>query len=220
MKDTLMEPWQRVAVREIEDFSVKLTLASNNEVFWKWYSVANDEVERIITEKFRSAPAVVPEPIKASEIIEPVKEVEVKTNEIKLSEFDKPVEVIKEKKVRAKKKEVSVEALHGKEPVEDETFSVIRKWFAENNAEMVEETIVRKKKDLEGVVAVKSSLGNVHMFMKFKDKKKVNDAELSLAQSRARTKNLSLIFLSTGELSKKAEAYAEKNHIMCRKIAI
>lgn len=219
MKDTLMEPWQRVAVREIEDFSVKLTLASSGEVFWKWYAVANAEAENLINEKF---PKRQVEEEKALEELKLPKISETLLDLVTSKKTDEPkLEIKKEEAVSPKKNVRKKKVILPEEKPELSTeLKFIEEWLAGNGGELIEGEVLRKKKDIEAVASIKSSMGNVHLFVKFKDKKKISDADLSLAQGKARAKNISLLFLSTGELTKKAEKYAEKNHILHRQVNI
>ncbi len=50
LADSLIEPWQRVALREISDFAVPIKLIDNNteEIFWRWYLLPENEAVSII----------------------------------------------------------------------------------------------------------------------------------------------------------------------------
>jgi len=52
MRDRLLEPVIRVALRSIKDFAVPLQVKINDnvEIFWKWYLLTNEEAARIIKE--------------------------------------------------------------------------------------------------------------------------------------------------------------------------
>lgn len=54
LKDSALEPVQRVAIRRIKDFAVPLMVNNNNEsqVFWKWHLMDNSEAEKAIKEHF------------------------------------------------------------------------------------------------------------------------------------------------------------------------
>ncbi|MBU1204221.1 MAG: hypothetical protein KKG60_04100 [Nanoarchaeota archaeon] len=203
LKDSEIEPWQRVAVREINDFSVKLTVASTEEVFWKWYSVPNSEAEKIIIGmSAEKKEEIEPE---EPEIGQPIPEdVQMALGDVG-AEQNVIADVVR---IEPKKKDSGEYALN-----------LFRGFLGRMGAEIIEEKVVRKSKDIESVVRMPSNAGPVHFFVKFKDKKKVNDAELSLAQTRAKARNCLLFFLGTGDMTKKAQVYAEKHNIIFKKFS-
>ncbi len=73
LRDTSIEPWQRVALREISDFTVPIKVLNNSkeEIFWRWYLFEENEAVNIIN-KFMSQE----KPIKEDSIQEktPIKE--------------------------------------------------------------------------------------------------------------------------------------------------
>src|SRR3989344_9691345 len=48
LRDNLIEPWQRVALREISDFAFPIRTDNNEEVFWRWYLFPENEAVQII----------------------------------------------------------------------------------------------------------------------------------------------------------------------------
>src|SRR3989338_6511377 len=42
LEDVALEPWQRVALRELGDFAKKLTIYTG-EIFWKWHLISDKE---------------------------------------------------------------------------------------------------------------------------------------------------------------------------------
>src|SRR3989344_7721634 len=107
LKDSLLEPWQRVAIREIKDFAVMLK-TKDEEIFWKWYQLPDKEVEPLILEFYKK-----PEPEKIKKLIEEKKEAKVEEKkEIKTEETEEKPEIKimivkpKEKKQIKEKKEI------------------------------------------------------------------------------------------------------------------
>lgn len=201
VKDTELEPWQRVAVREIKDFSVKLTIASTGEVFWKWYALLNSQAEEMIRNFTGKTKIKKLEPV--------LKKLESSKVEVKLP-------LVKQKTL-GEVKGINPKEISSKKKVEEE-FKLVQEFLNGKGADIVEEKVVRKKKDVEYVVQMPFGFGKAHFFVKFKDKKKINDADLSLAQGKAKSKHCSLIVVSTGELTKKAVLYAEKHNIIFQKL--
>jgi hypothetical protein len=54
-------------------------------------------------------------------------------------------------------------------------------------------------------------LGKINFFCKAKSKKKINEADLSIAYLSALKRHLSVVYVSNGELSKKLEQNLEKD---------
>ena len=64
--------------------------------------------------------------------------------------------------------------------------------------------IKRKNKDIECIIFVPSPVGDVEYFCKIKDKKKCNDNDLAGAYVDGQTRNLPMLFITTGDVTKKA----------------
>jgi len=72
----------------------------------------------------------------------------------------------------------------------------------DNKVDILDEKIIKKNKEVNYITGVSTDLGKGVFFLKYKNKNKINEADLSLAMHEAG--NMPLIFLSTGELTKKA----------------
>ena len=71
---------------------------------------------------------------------------------------------------------------------------------------------------MEYIIEIPSNVGKIKFFVKVKNKKVINDADLVLAHNDAQLKKLPLLFLSNGEVNKKGEEYASKNFLVFEKI--
>ena len=71
LKDTEQTPLMRVTLREIKDFAVPIyvTYNENKEMFWKWHTASDEDVEKLIKTKLniKEEPKVEPEIQKAEE---------------------------------------------------------------------------------------------------------------------------------------------------------
>ena len=81
----------------------------------------------------------------------------------------------------------------------------LEKYFSKNSIEIIEKTVIRKASEMEYVIKVPSNVGSLVYFCKAKAKKKVNDGDLSSAFIQGQTKKLPVLFLTKGELTKKAK---------------
>ncbi len=61
LRDSELEPSIRVALRNLKDFAIPVTLtASNNELFWKWHLTSDADAEMILKQRYIEMPAVAP----------------------------------------------------------------------------------------------------------------------------------------------------------------
>jgi len=174
LQDTKLEPWQRVAIRDIKDFAQMLQI-NTGEVFWKWYLTDIKDVEGIIKGSV--------------------------TKEKKIEE-----KIIKAPKVPEKQEKLK----------EGASLEFINEYFSKKNIKIIEENLIRRGKEMDYRVNIPSEVGNIQFFVKFKDKKKISDSDLILANNQA--KKLPLLFLSNGELTKKAKEYIDKNYMLFEKV--
>lgn len=108
-----------------------------------------------------------------------------------------------------------------KEKTEDNFSKLIQKFINENKIILLEQQIVRKNTEINMIVKVPSNLGDIEFMLIAKNKKSISETDLALAHNKSQMKKLPAIFLSTGELTKKAKSYLEKNlkgYITFRKI--
>nr|MBI4156360.1 hypothetical protein [Candidatus Woesearchaeota archaeon] len=189
LRDKECEPWQRVALREIEDFAKPLEVKTNeeSELFWKWYLISNEEAEKILEGIFK----------KPEQIVKEEKPIEQKIIE------EKPQEVQELKKEPEKKK-----ITRKKTPDIDLTLKA-DEFFKKNNIEILQ-SLVKEKNEAEYIVNVPSQIGNLKYLAKINKKKKLNEGDLSLAIDKGREKNLPVLFLISGEITKKAQNYLDK----------
>src|SRR3989344_3092247 len=91
-------------------------------------------------------------------------------------------------------------------------------YFSERGATVIEEKVIRKNSEIDYVVDIPSNIGKVRFFVKVRNKKTVNDADIVLAHNEAQLRKLPLLFLSSGEVNKKGEEYLTKNFVVFEKI--
>ncbi|MBN2112322.1 hypothetical protein JW707_04470 [Candidatus Woesearchaeota archaeon] len=227
VKDADIQPAHRVALRELKDFAFPLEVKYNNtqEIFWKWHSITNEEVNNLIREILSPQPKpepkqeVKPEP----QSIEPAQE--IKAEEPKATkpqekkpepkkEIQKKIQVEKkaekEKNKEPEKKQIKLETAgeETKEPEEDITSPFINElaaYFSKNSVSIIEKAVLRKDSEVDFVIEVPSNVGNLIYFCKAKSKKRINDGDLSSAFIQGQTKKLPVLFLTKGDLTKRAQ---------------
>ena len=68
-----------------------------------------------------------------------------------------------------------------------------------------------KKREFELIVRINSQLGKMKFLCLAKDKKRITENDLTLALQKSQTEKLPILYLSTGELNKKATSYLQKH---------
>jgi hypothetical protein len=70
--------------------------------------------------------------------------------------------------------------------------------------------VIRKSSEADYVIKVPSSVGALTYYCKAKSKKKITEGDLSSAFIHGQTRKLPTLFLTNGELTKKARDMLEK----------
>ncbi|MFH1850547.1 MAG: hypothetical protein ABH879_10310 [archaeon] len=184
--DSKQEPVTRVALRGIKDFAVPLKAHINgrDELIWKWYLLSNQGADSVIRRQL-SPPEPEQEKQNEGRAEEPKKE-RAKAEEPK---FLKPKGAPAEPR-----KPASPDAPFGE---------LVTSFFTENNIKVVDKTAQRKT-EIDYVVRIPSAVGELTYFCKAKSKKRVSDGDLSSAYVQGGMKKLPILFVTTGELTKKA----------------
>ena len=230
--DKALEPWQRVALRDLKDFAHPVHY--NDELFWRWYLFSEEESLKIIQESFKQN--VVQENVKEEVKIE-IKQPEIK-QEVKLLEVQQEIKIPEKLELNEVQTKIEPVEVMQKEEIKNELtdkktkirkpkkikkenedfYNLLNSHLYTNNIKKIEEIIVKKNKEYNIIGEVNSDVGLVRFFINVKDKKKINDSDLSLAHNKAQLKKLPLMFLSSGELDKKAKEYIKNNYLIFEKI--
>jgi len=93
---------------------------------------------------------------------------------------------------------------------EDEFLASLSKFFEKNNIKVAASEIIRKNAEIDLVVEIPSVVGSLQYYCKAKNKKRISDSDLSSAYVKGQLRKLPVLFISTGELSDKAEELLSK----------
>lgn len=187
LRDTEQSPLMRVALRQIRDFAkpLEVNISGQKEIFWKWYMTSNIELEPVIKKIIG-----IKEPKK-----KPVQQGGKTTENIKVEKTEPKITV----QLEGKKQNTLKKA--------DETVSLLDdafNFFKSNQIQIVEKKELRKKKEYDFILNVKTTVGEIRYYARVKEKKKCNEGDISTAYVKAQSKKLPLLFLVRGELTKKA----------------
>lgn len=184
------DPLTRVSLTTIKDFAKPLTVTYNNqnETYWKWFEITDDEAKHHIGKKIN------PQPVKEQPKQETKKEI---------------AESIQQERP---KQETKVDPAETKEKIPEkpkptgEFWQDILNFLKENNITLVQHEQIKKKTEYDMIVELDSPVGKLTYYCKARSKKKLTDADISAAYVTGQIKKLPTILLTDGELNKQANA--------------
>ena len=208
LRDSAQEPAIRVALREIKDFAVPLQVnyKNNVEIFWKWYLTDNKEAELLI-KNILSKKEFIPETQETQRVSGPQKSkgfFREPKEEVKKEATPKPLgktEPKKEVPIELKKDTTKI-----KKKIDKGKFlEDIQNFLNKAKINIIETKEIKKNNEIDFIVELQTQLGNIRYFCKTKNKKKISEGDLSSALLNAQSKNLPLLFLTTGKATKKSK---------------
>jgi len=187
LKDYEQEPAIRVALRQIKDFAIPLQVNYENkiEIFWKWYLIDNKEMELLIKSK----------------LSEKKKEISDKKLQNR-QEITTQERLLEGPKEEAQKKEATKKI---RKTIDKGLFlRDVNNFFGKNKIN-IDNQDIKKSSEIDFIIKIQTTLGDLKYFCKAKNKKRVSDADLSSALIQAQSKNLPLLFLTNGILTKNSQ---------------
>lgn len=248
LRDRDLEPLFRVGMRTIKDFAVPLQVRTKegSEIFWKWYMMNNDEASKLIKDiidpeakRIEEAKIIEAEKKKAEGELQKAEEERKRLEEEKNKregEIRKKIEQEKaEKKIQEEKKKLESKKIEEQKKLEEKKTVIVKrkelkpdsfleqlnKYFKTKGIEVLECEVIRKGAEIDLILKIPSVVGKVDYFCKAKNKKRVSDGDLSSAFLKGQMKKLPIIFLTTGDLTKKADEMLSKelnNGVVFKKI--
>jgi len=197
--DAGLDPPIRVALRNIKDFAVPLSVSQDgvNRLFWKFHTLPSEEAQNKVKDLIKKSPR--------PKVVEKKEEVsQVKTQELMP---DSPIVKSETKTQKTKKKKSSNLPLK------------VNEWMAKEGIKMREE-IETEGKIFKAVVEVKSAIGSLDFLLIAINKKSVNEGELALCYQEGIERKLPVLLLMNGKPSKKGQKILEgfKGHVTMRKL--
>lgn len=221
LKDSEQEPLVRVSLRNIKDFAIPLevTFDQEKEIFWKWYLLNEDDARDMIRDYLKvGEKESAQNRLKEGEEIKKIEENKKPEIEKHLQDFS-PSDTVR---YEEGKKEESKE--RGEQEQEDAPEDKeIGEWgardafgkkiinFLKNKGIIIKNfEVKRKNSDADLHLVIPSAVGEMEYYCKAKNKKKVNDSDVSSAYVQGQLKKLPAILLTTGDLTKKAKELISK----------
>ena len=91
-------------------------------------------------------------------------------------------------------------------PKDDLFFNELKSFFKKKSIKIIDFNSIRKSSELDFIISLPSNVGNLTYFCKAKSKKKINDGDLSSAFIQGNIKKLPVLFITKGDLTKKARS--------------
>jgi hypothetical protein len=226
LRDKSLELFERVSLRQIKDFAKELNVntAQGQMLFWRYYLVSEEEAIEFLKSQYNKPAAKKEEAPKEIVQEKPVEddflgrvEEEIEKKEVveeKVVEQPKPTPkpvskptpklVVKE----ASQQQLSIES----EFDQTEFSSLVTAYFTEANITIKESEQLSKNREYEYIVTVPSAVGTMDMYVRARNKKKLNEGDVAPALLRAKTKDLPCLFLTNGEFTKKSLALINKEY--------
>ena len=195
LKSFEVDPVGRVALANLQDFSIPVN--QEGEQAWRWYlepAITHVQEQPKIQEPQRTIQTEIKP--KIEEIKPIIEEIKPKIEEIKpIVEEIKPI----------------VEEIKPKQSKEDEFSKKVEEFFLEKQIQVLEKEVIRKNSESNFIIKISSQLGPIELFVCAKNKKKINDQDLMIAHQKGQNQKKQTLFLTTGDSTKKAKEYLEKN---------
>ena len=98
-----------------------------------------------------------------------------------------------------------------KQKTEDKFVANVYNYLGNNKIIILENEIIKKNKELDLIVKISSTLGDLKFLIKAVNKKTITEKDIIFAHNKGNLKKLPAILLSNGKLTKKAEKYINQS---------
>lgn len=214
LEDSAQTPVVRVALRSIKDFAVPLRARIDEDIkiFWKYFALSDLEIKDLMYQRMNLSR----EEKQAEQEKTLEKAVEKKMESVKEDSSEDVEEEIDgeegktgnvgEAGVAEEKQEVKEKVKKEKKMLENEFGKKVKLHIGNKEIELLEVYLDRKK-EFAARARIDILFGKQEFYIWAKDKKIVNDSDLAGALQKAQAVKLPALFMSSGELHKKAKEY-------------
>jgi Mn-dependent DtxR family transcriptional regulator len=196
IRDKTQDPLTRVSLRNIKDFAKPLDVSIDGikELFWKFYLLSDEEAAQKIKQSMQETKI---EP--SQEQPKPARQRKPRTKKQPAEQQQLPAGAVQEA--------VPAQETTPQSPaITDEFLQKLTAFFQNNNITVQEQTAIKKKSEYDFLLMLPSPVGQLLYYCKAKNKAKIAESDLSHAFVQGQIKKLPVLFLSTGALTKPAEA--------------
>ncbi|MFH1506216.1 MAG: hypothetical protein ABIE94_04505 [archaeon] len=229
LRDYEQVPLVRVSLRTLKDFAkaLEVKIGENTEIFWKWHVLPTSEAEQMIKDILMPVKEEAPSPAEPASAL---RNQEVSGALETKSVSNEPPKAPEPKKEEKKEPEKRSEPAPSAEPEKkvlkevddtgDAFMKKLKSYFEEKRIRIIEKIKVKKNSQAEFIVDLPTAVGRMEYYCQAKKKKKCNDGDLSSAYITGQAKKMPVLFITTGDLTKKAESmlYKEFKGMVVKKI--
>ena len=220
LRESNLDLLSKVSLRSLKDFAVplKVNFYGNVELFWKWHLLPQEETNEAIKDhlegsnKTKEKKLELQEESKPKEELVPIqeKETEEESEEPEKEEEKEDFQEVQKTLVDNKKSGIKKKK-SGRPPKKsyDELLLKVEKFFRKMDITIDEHKIIRRDAELDLFVKVPSVVGDIAYFCKAKSKLKCDERDISSAYMESQMKKVPLLFIYSGELTKKAKFMLE-----------
>ncbi len=184
LEDSTQTPVIRVALRAIKDFAVpfKITKDGIDKIFWKYHLLSDEDFDRKVQKILNpNLQHAAPEEKPEEKIISKIAQ-------------DKTTEEKKEKKKKSQTSEFA---------------DKVKDYLLSKDIEILL-SILEKKKEFMAKIRADTLFGKQEYYLIAKDKKKINETDLTIALQKAQSEKMIALIMSPGEIDKKAHPHLKE----------
>jgi hypothetical protein len=209
LRDRDLSPLPHVSIRNIRDFAkpFEIEVADGKELFWRWYLLPEQEaviLARQIISPAIAQPESAPEKPMIAESVPPRPTKPIELVRTEHDEEDIPVVI---EKPAPKPAESSEQIRIGQLPAEphaDSLHEKTKKYFNSAGIIIKKVEVLKRNAEIDYLIEVPSAVGPVTYYCKARAKKKCSEGDLAAAFVKGQTKKLPVLFVTTGDCTKKA----------------
>lgn len=216
--EEVLTPVNRVAMKAIKDFAYPLTvnIEGKDRSFWRLYPVSLEEAQQKIREildveknGFKKVSESKKEIQEKTEIKQEISsEKKIRKPRQKKETIGPKIEIQKEEQtIEEPKQEVNIPEIQKTVKINkklEEIKELVKVWSRTKHLEIIKEN---EDEDAPFIVSIPSTVGNLNLLLVFSDKKKISEADVSIAYQKGIHYKMPVIFVIKGELNKKAQDY-------------
>ncbi len=214
LEDDKQTPVMRVALRAIKDFALPFKAQSDSieKIFWRYNLLEEEEFTKKMQKTLN--------PLAKTEEA-PIKKPEEEKEEIKIETKEKELPILLSEPTETVPKEPQTKTRVKKSTVPSEFAEKIKEFLTAKDIEVLA-TLLEKKKEFIAKIRTDTLFGKQEYYLIAKDKKKINETDLTLALQKAQSEKMIALILSPGEIDKKALPHAKewRNLIKFEKISL
>jgi hypothetical protein len=206
-----VDPLTRVGLSQIKDYAkpVYAQQAGEQILFYRYFLISQEEALQMIKEKLEGRPKPAQKPVAAPK---PAAKPKVAKPSVR------PQPPARAKPVRKVAPAQRTLTESTKITTDDEFLKRVLRYCRNKKITVKEHEVVRKRQEVDLVVVMQTSVGKATYFVKAKSKKKSNDGDVASALLAGQRKQLPAIYLTTGEVTKKAKEMPELKAVIIKEI--